>query len=174
MNFVKVDSTTIDDIKRRVIKFLRLGKSDIQTAFLASPFGVDGVPLKDWIAVYAPTGEKGKATIVGFLNKNQKAAAGEVRLYSVDSNGEEKFYTWLKANGTMELGGTADNAVRYSKLEEAFNELKQDFNTLVNTYNGHTHTGVTPGPGSTGTTPAAGSASSADISPAKINEIKTL
>lgn len=174
MNFVKVDSFSIDSVMRRVVKFLRLGKSDTQTSFEVGPFGVDGAPLKDWIAVYAPTGEKGKTVIIGYINKNQKAAAGEVRLYSVDSEGEEKFYTWLKANGTMELGGTDDNAVRYSKLEEAFNELKTDFNTLVNTYNGHTHTGVTPGPGSTGTTPAAGTTSNADITPAKIDEIKTL
>jgi len=174
MNFVKVDSFSIDSLARRVVKFLRLGKSDTQTSFEVGPFGVDGAPLKDWIAVYAPTGEKGKTAIIGYINKNQQAAAGELRLYSLDDDGEEQIYIWLKKTGVIELGGTDDNAVRYSKLAEAFNELKEDFNTLVTTYNGHKHTGVTAGPGSTGTTPSAGVSSNADITPAKINEIKTL
>lgn len=174
MNLVKINSSDFDSVKRRILKFLRLGKSDVQTSMEAGPYGMDSNPVKDMIAVYAPTGEKGKTVIIGYLNKNQLAEVGEMRTYSTDSNGALKFYIWQKNDGTCEIGGDDDNMVRYSKLEEAFNELKTDFNNLVTVYNSHTHTGVTAGPGSTGTTPAAGQSSSADITPAKIDEIKTL
>jgi len=174
MNLVKVLSTSIDDFSRRVVKFLRLGKSDVQTALEAAPYGVDSNPVADMVAVYAPTGEKGKTVIVGYINKLQLSAPGETRLYSTDANGELQTFLWLKADGTMELAGNTDNMVRYSELETAFNQLKSDFNTFVTTYNSHVHTGVTTGGGSSGTTPATGTSSSADITPAKIEQIKTL
>jgi hypothetical protein len=174
MNLVKVNSTKLDDLSRRLIKFLRKGKSDIQERWQASPFGDDSNPVKDMVAVYSETTEKGKGVIIGYLNKDLQAAVGEKRLYSTDTDGALSFYLWLKNDGTCLVGGDSDNMVRYSKLEEAFNELKDDFNTLVNTYNAHTHTGVTAGPGSTGTTPATGTTSAADITPSKIDEIKTL
>ena len=39
INLVKVISTSLDDAKRRIIKFSRFGKSDIQDVPQASPFG---------------------------------------------------------------------------------------------------------------------------------------
>lgn len=64
-----------------------------------------------------------------------------------------------------ELMGNADFAVRYSELETAFNQLKTDFDN-------HTHSvpGVTSG--SFTATATAPTNSSADISGAKIDEIK--
>lgn len=174
MNLVKVISTAFDDLERRIVKVLRMGKSDVQTSVEAMPYGIDSNPVKDMIAVWAETGEKGKTVIVGYLNKNQLADVGEFRTYSTDSTGELKFYIWQKNDGSCEIGGDVDNMVRYSKLEEAFNQLKEDFNNFVTTYNSHVHSGVTTGPGSSGTTPATGTTSSADISEAKIDEIKTL
>lgn len=83
---------------------------------------------------------------------------------------------WVLDEGNMELMGNDDNAVRYSKLEQAFNSLKQTVDDHITNYNTHTHPvpGVTPGPGSVNTTPSTSPAtpSTADISPAKIDEIK--
>lgn len=173
MNLSKILSTSFDDLQRRIVKVLRKGKSDVQTAMEAAPFGIDSNPLKDMIAVYAPTEEKGKTVIIGYLNKNQLADVGETRLFSTDSDGTLKFYAWLKNDGTMEIGGNDYHMVRYEKLAEAFNELKQDFNDHITAYNSHTHTGVMVGLGSTSfTTP--GTPSVADITPAKIDEIKCL
>jgi hypothetical protein len=165
-NFVKVISSAIDNLHRRVVKFYRLGKSDVQTAIEAGPYGIDSNPIKDLIAVYAETGEKGKTVIVGYLNKNQLAAAGEVRLYSTDAAGEQQFYIWLKNTGICEIGGAGDFLVRYNELETAFNELQSKFNTFANSY--------TPGSPSTLGTPPTVSPSTADITKAKITEIKTL
>lgn len=173
MDLVKVISSELDSTKKRIVKFLRLGKSDVRTSVEVGPFGIDSSPVKDMIAIYSPTSINGKTVIIGYVNKNQLADVGEVRMYSTDSSGVQKFYTWLKNDGTFEIGGKTDNAVRYSKLETAFNQLKSDFNTFIAAYNLHTHAGVTAGSSVTAIT-APGTVSSADISPAKINEIKTL
>jgi len=176
MNLTKVISTRIQSA-RRLVKFLRYGRSDVQECAESMPFGIDSNPVKDMIAVYAPTGEDGKNVIIGYINKQQLADVGETRLFSTDTNGELKFFVHLKNDGTLEVGGDIDNMVRYSELESAFNELKADFNALVQDYNAHTHpfTGVGPGnPGTTLVTTATGTPSSADITGAKIDEIKTI
>lgn len=178
MNLVKIISTELENfgnnLKRRIVKLLRYGTSDFQTTFEAAPYGVDSNPIKDTVGVYADTGDKGSAVIVGYLNKKQLADVGEFRIYSTDKEGNVKFYAWLKNNGTMELGGNTKNLVRFQELEQAFNQLKSDFNKLVQAYNSHTHMGVTAGNAVSGTTMQVGSASQADMSAAKINEIKTL
>jgi len=174
MDLVKTISSRIDDLNRRVVQFLRKGLYDVQTSQEVAPYGIDSCPVKDLVAVYGPTSESGKTVILGYFNRQQLAAAGETRLFSTNAQGELQFYAWLKADGTMEIGGNSKNMVRYQELETAFNELKDDFNTLVSTFNAHTHTGVTPGVGSSGSTATPGTSSAADISPAKIDEIKTL
>ncbi len=172
MDLIKVISTEFDKAKRRIVKLLHLGRSDVKTANEIAPYGIDGNPIKGMIAVYSSTSINGSPVIIGYINKNQLADVGELRLYSTDKDGALKFYTWLKNDGTYEMGGNADNAVRYSKLEQAFNQLKADFNSHITAYNTHVHIGVTTGGGSSGTT-SPGTSSAADISGAKINEIKT-
>ena len=173
MNIVKVISTRISESKR-LIKFLRLGKSDVQENYEVSPFGFDSNPIKDMVAVYSQTSEIGNSVIIGYINKNQISEIGESRIYSTDADGLLKFYVYLKNDGTAEIGGNTDFMVRYSELESAFNELKSDFNTLVSTFNTHVHPGVTSGGASTSATLTTGITSSADISGAKIEEIKTI
>ncbi len=173
MTIVKVISTRILSNKR-LVKFLRMGKSDVQENYQVAPFGFDSNPVKDMIAVYSKTDELGKSVIIGYIDKNQLADVGESRMYSTDADGLLKFFLHLKNNGTAEFGGDADFMVRFSGLETAFNELKSDLNNLVTTFNTHVHPGVTSGPSSTSPTPTPGTQSTADISPAKIEEIKTL
>lgn len=187
MDLVKVISTDFDSVKKRIVKFLRMGKSDVRTSAEVGPYGIDSNPVKDMIAVYSPTSINGKTVILGYINKNQLAAVGEVRMYSTDAEGGLKFYTWLKNDGTYEIGGNTDNAVRYSKLADAFNQLKSDHNDLVGKFNSALAemkvfaAAYTPGsPSVLGTPPtfvvttSSESTSAADIAPAKINEVKTL
>lgn len=175
MNSSKVISSTIESLKR-VVKVLRFGRSDVQTAYEAMPFGVDSSPLKDMSAIYSETGTNGRAVIIGYINKNQVAEPGETRLFSLDSDGNLKTYLYLKKDGKMDIGGDDDFMVRYNKLEEAFNELKGDFNSHVTDYNSHTHqvpqapSGVTTSAPTTSTS----TPSDADISGAKIEEIRTI
>jgi hypothetical protein len=172
----RVISTAIDSLSRRVIKFLGFGKDDVQTALESYPYGVDSNPIKNMVAVYSPTSIKGKGVIIGYLNVKQLANVGEFRTFSTDANGNLKFYTWLKNDGTMELGGSTKNLARYQELEVAFNELKGDHNDLVNAFNAHMHATAGSGPPSL-PTPGSGIPalpSTADITGSKIDEIKTL
>lgn len=175
MNIVKVISTKLSDAVR-FIKFTRFGRSDVKENREAAPYGLDSNPVKDTVAVYSSTTTNGQSVVIGYVNRNQKADVGEFRTYATDSDGNEVFYTWMKNNGTMEIGGDADNMVRFSELQSAFDELKQDFNDHITDYNSHTHI-VPQAPSGTTTsqTPIpTGSPSAADISGAKIDEIKTL
>lgn len=170
---VKVLSSEFDSLKRRVIKYMRFG-NNAHTSLQVAPHGIDSNPVKGMIAIYADTSGNGDTVIIGYLNKDQLAAVGELRLYSTDNNGVMKTYHWLKNDGTQEIGGNTDFMVRYSKLEQAFNQLKGDFNTHVQHYNAHAHAGVTAGGASTLPTPTTSNPSNADITPAKIQEIKTI
>jgi len=174
LNITKILSTDFDDIKRRIVKVLRKGNSDVQTSMEATPFGIDSNPLKDMIAIYGPTEEKGKTVIIGYVQKDKLAEIGETRLFSTDADGAEQFFIWLKNDGTAEIGGTDYHMVRYEKMEEAFNELKSDFNQLVSIFNSHTHVGVIAGFAVSGVSTTTGTSSTADITPAKIDEIKCL
>lgn len=171
LNFSKVISTSVDSISRRLIKVLRKGLSDIQTPIQIGPYGVDSNPVKDMVAVYGPTQQKGENVIIGYLNINQLADIGEYRNFSTDENGNLAFYTWLKNDGTMEIGGNSDFMVRYSELKTGFDQLKSDLNTFITLYNAHVH--VTPA-GPSSPTVSLATPSTADISGAKIQEIKTL
>lgn len=172
MQVVKVISTSLKSAKR-LIKFLRYGRADVKENMECSPYGLDSNPIKDTRAVYTQTTSASQSVVIGYVNTMQKADVGEFRTFATNANGVEVFYTWMKADGTMEIGGAADNMVRYSELEAAFNELKQDFNDFVTTkYNLHNH--PTAAPGAPSVTVTVGTPSTADISGAKIDEIKTL
>lgn len=164
IRLVNIYSSDKDSLKRRVLKFLGYGKNDVQTALGVAPYGIDSNPIKDMIAVYAPTTDKGSAVIVGYINKNSLAQPGELRFFSTDSNGGEKFYTWLKNDGTFELNGNINNLVRY-------NQLNQELQTLISTLNAQLlaiSTGIATGGGTY--TPAT---LSLNINGAKTPNIKT-
>lgn len=176
LNFVKIDSSELGEFGRRILKFLRYGKSDSQTSNEVAPFGIDSNPIKDMIAVYGPTSDKGETVIIGYLNKNQLAEIGETRLFSTDANGTTlKFSVWLKNNGTLELGGGNDFLLRFSKTKEVVDELQNDIATLKQAF---TTWVVTANDG--GAALKAASAAWAaqqlakNINDAKIEQIKTL
>lgn len=194
VTLVKIIATKLEDAYRH-IKVQVMGKNDIQTPAEALPYGIDSNPVKDLVAVYAASSVKGEPVILGYLQKNRLAEVGALRLYATDDAGAEQNYIYLRADGTIEFGGSADNMVRYSELETAFNKLKDDhdaladkhntlmadFNALVTNYNAHQHTSTAPGSPTTPGVPlamgvvstATGPHSTADITPAKIDEIKT-
>lgn len=153
----KVESFSFDKAKRRVIKFLRFGKSDGKTGFEVSPYGIDsGIP-SGFNAVSVQTQQNGRNVIIGYINENQIAELGSVRLYS--ENGQ----VYLRKDGNLEVLGTGDFMVRYNALEAAFNELQDKFNT-------HVHLSASPGlPNAVTATPSTG-----DITGAKCPNIKTV
>lgn len=169
----KLISTSIDDLKRRVCKVLRFGNSDVQTALEVTAYGIDSNPIKDMIAIYGETSVKGQVVIIGYLNKNQKAEPGELRLFSTDANGAEKGYIWLKNDGIAEILGNSNFAVKYKELEKAFNDLQKSHNDFLAEYQKHTH--LTNFPVITTAPPVSTQVpDQADITKAKNEKIKTI
>src|SRR5574343_1254157 len=92
VSLVKILSTEVDSMMRRIVKALRNGKSDTQTSFETGGFGIDGNCPEGFVAVYAPSMIKGESVILGYINKNQMAEIGELRLFSTNTAGDtEKF-----------------------------------------------------------------------------------
>jgi hypothetical protein len=164
MNFIATVKSTFIQDSYRMVKVVRFGKDDVQEVSECSPFGVDANPIANMGAVYAETIDDSEPVIVGYINKEQLASPGEIRLFSTDSDGNLKTYLWLKANGDTLLGGDADNAVRYSKLNEGLTT----FTNFLNEQLVLISTGIATGGGSY--TPGT---ASIDISQSKIEEIKT-
>lgn len=191
----KIISSTIEKGKL-IVKILGWGNNDVKTVQSLFPFGVDANPLPGYRGIYASSSSKEKRYLLGVLNTNAVSDVGEFRIHSEDSDGNEIASIHLKnngdiemtgngsstvilrENGDIELNGDSDNMVRYSKLEEAYNQLKSDLNSFISTYNTHIHvTTATVGPsavpGVISPTTSTGTPSTGDITPAKIDNIKT-
>lgn len=125
-------------------------------------------------AIYGATQVNGRPVIIGYINPNVLADTGETRLYSTNAAGVLKNYLWLKNDGTIEIGGSDDFMVRFSKLKEVTDELQNDLTTLKNVFS--TWTPVSNDGGAALKLAAAtwyGTPISKDINEAKIAEIKT-
>lgn len=163
MTLTQIISSEYDKFLRRVVKFRASGKN-IRTAIQVAPFGMDTSPLPGMKAVYSSTEERGKSVVIGYLNENMIAAAGEVRLYSLNDAGVLQTYLWLKKDGVLLLGGDQKHLARYEELKVGFDQLKSDFNSFLTHVHGGSGTPPTP--------PATPSTASVDNS--KTNTIKTL
>lgn len=177
INLVKVISTSIINNKT-LVKVLRYGKNDVQTPKQITPYGIDSNPVKDMIAVYAKCGSDNNNVVIGYINKNSIAKVGEMRLFSTDKDGIEKFYYYLKGDGTTEIGGNGNFAVKYNELKTEFNKLKDTTDDLVQKWNSFCSL-YTPGsPSSLGTPPTLSSSTvspnMSDITQTKNDKIKTI
>lgn len=103
-------------------KVLKVEQFGIKTADLISAFGDDsGIP-EGYTAIYAGTSGAGDKIIIGCFNKNQKAKAGEKRIFSLKPDGSFSTDIYLKDDGKMEIGGNIDNLVRYLELNSALQQ----------------------------------------------------
>lgn len=168
----KYFSSLIDSTGRRVLKVLN-GFYGAATADHSAPFGDDSCPVRGMDALYATTGSDELPVVIGYINFNQIAGEGEKRLFSLKKidniDGSityvESFYTWHKNDGTYELGGNIDNAVRYLPLSNALSSEKDAINDEL--------TKIQAAISALGGTYARAPVT-IDINAAKINEIKTL
>ena len=146
------------------VKVLRYGLSDVLTPEQALPFGIDSKPIKNKRAVVLNTARKGKNVTVGYLIQSELAESGETRIYSTDDNGNEMFYIQLFKDGTCEIGGDADNMVRYAPLNNNIQDFKNQIQAqLVLIQTGIVGAGGAYTPGTL----------TVDISTSKIDDIKT-
>lgn len=169
-----------------VVKLLRFGRFDAQESQQISPHGIDSNPFAGETAVQGQTTILGQTVVLGYIQGNQEAGTGENFLFSTDENGARVFTIKLRNDGTAEVGGDADFAVRFNELKTAFDQLKSDyddlvdqFNTHVASFNTHTHTvnaapSTSPIPTLVPVAPstASGTPSTADIDPARVDNVK--
>lgn len=143
---------------------------DIHTVEYMSPPGEDSNPPDGAKVLIIDVGRAYKIAIAADDNVSPSMAAGEKKLYSISDGAIAAFINFL-TSGIIEINGNNDFAVRYNELESGFNELKTDFNNFITTvYNTHSHATAPTGPVSPPS--ATGSSSSADISAAKVEEVK--
>lgn len=102
---------------KRILKSIGLGGSAMTTKE-CYPFGFDSQALENWTAVYAETSNRDEAVVVGYINKTQLAAAGESRMYSLDSSGQALAFVHCKADGILQLNGADFDSVRFGPLDQ--------------------------------------------------------
>ena len=124
-----------------------------------SPSGDDSPPLPDDMGFFTQDESTGGVVNVGAIDQVNapEAEPGEKRFYARDSAGNIVAVVWLKADGTIELNGTADNAVRFLALDTALQLLVAAVNAALAT--------KLDGAGTAG-------AVALDISGAKVDEVE--
>ncbi len=173
----------------RILLQVKMLDEDVRTVELFPGAGVDSNPANGCrVEVVEANGVK----ISGIVSDDiaPESDPGEYEIYSTDSpavakkasvklasNGDITITAFtgakieIKADGDIILNSGTDTAVKFSELETAFNQLKDDFDDFVNTvYNLHNHPTAPVGPVSTPS--VTGSPSTADISAAEVPEVK--
>ena len=103
----------------------------IKKSWQINPPGMDSVPIADDQGVVILIEQtQGKSISIGVYPDTQ-AEAGEVRFYSRNSAGVEQSFLWLKADGTIDINGSADYAVAFDDLKSGFDQLKSDHNAFL-------------------------------------------
>lgn len=125
---------------------------DVQTVELFSGHGDDSSPVDGALVAVFGGGPARKVAVAVNDGIPPTTDVGEKYIYSIVSGAINAFIKLL-VNGKIEINGNTDNAVRYSKLAEAFNQFKGD-------YNSHTHGGAGPSP-----------QTAANIVPSKVDEV---
>jgi hypothetical protein len=160
---------------------------DLQTVENFFHGGIDYNPSNDVVALVDETGGSYK-TVTGFDDGIEPVVdRGEIEIYSTEADGSAKSARVKCVNdGIVELNGDADFLVRYTKLQEAFDQLQSDHDDLVDIVNdinaslrSFFNAYVPGGPAAVGAPPKVvftvldGSPSTADIAPSKVEEVKT-
>jgi hypothetical protein len=102
---------------------------------------------------------------------------GDSCMYSVDEAGQLMAKTVYKADGDIVLNGGDGLAIEHARMKAAFDELKEELNSLVTVYNAHIHVttatvGASTTPGVISPTTSAGTPPVADMENAKSDTIK--
>jgi hypothetical protein len=156
------------------------GPDDIQTVEYYQSSGQDSNPPVGSLVAFSEAGRAWKISLGADDRIIPSSDSGEYKIYSSLAGVVKAFLKLFKtglarieavgdieieANGkteikgsTVDLNGDDDNAVRFSVLETAFNQLKADFNAHTQTVSEGIALAPTP--------------STADISGAKVDEVR--
>ena len=138
-----------------------LTDNDIQTVEYMRDIGDQTIPVNGTRVLIIGIGKTWKIAIRSDDGIPPTMSVGEKKIYSVANNDVSAFVNF-RNDGTVEINGSANYAVRYQALQDAFDQLKTDFDA-------HVHSGVTTGPGLSGTPTTS---ITTDISDARVDEVK--
>lgn len=102
------------EIKTRITSGL------IESSKASFPVGFASNPAPTFIAIVAETMSNDEPVIVGYLDPNvlEDLNIGDSIMYSTSEGGTKTAKLYLRADGTAEILGNADNAVRFQKLDD--------------------------------------------------------
>jgi len=155
-------------------------EDDVQTVEVFRGPGIDANPPDNARAVVLPVGKAWQIAVAidDGVAPDDTVDQGEIEIYSsasgsrvatirLDDSGNIK----IDADTEIILNSGTDYAVAYEDLKTAFDQLKSDFDTFVSTiFNLHNHPTAATGPVSVPS--VTGSASTADMSGAKIDTVR--
>jgi hypothetical protein len=165
----KSDSYTSDN--KKIIKAKFLGKE--QQVIALVPYGIFcNVPNDNGVLLFSQNGcEDALFGLQIDIQNIDKLDSKEIS-FGIPSL---KARIWFDANSNINIKcqdvTQDDNLAMFSELKKGFNQLKQDLNTFIATYNSHTQTvsgGVATAPTSTATP------STASIDNAKLSHVKVV
>ena len=136
---------------------------DVQTVQLMNPAGENSNPPDGSQVLIIDIGAAFKVAVATDDGIAPFGSPGDKQIYSADG-GIIKAFINLLTSGIIELNGNNDFAVRFNALKTEFDKLKADYNL-------HTHI-YSPGPGGPIATAMAIPQTTADISSAKVDEVK--
>jgi len=161
----------------RLLQVIISDPEDVQEVEQFGQSGEDFNPPNESNAIILDLGSAFRVVVGVDDGIEPTMGVGERKMYSI-KDGTIKAFINLLSSGVIELNGNADYAVRFNELKTAFDQLKKDFDDAMSLgLNPHTHNDslgapttapLLPGP----TWPAGVLPSTADIDPAKIEEIK--
>jgi hypothetical protein len=92
----------------RIVKAFRFIKAslsgDTHEPVQIGPFGDDSCPPKNVKGVKTRTTTESIHVVLGYFNRNPLAQEGEKRLFSLQEDGAESVYVYLKNDSTFEIG----------------------------------------------------------------------
>jgi hypothetical protein len=174
-SIVRIASTVISDLAgggKAVDATIEGSGENTATAQVYGPHGIITRPAERTTGVRLRIGRRSIIVAVVNYGVDPPENPGETKVYSTDQAGTEQASHVLTNDGKHVFNNGEDWAVRFSELETAFNQLKDDYDSLVTTFNTHAHAGVSTGGGTSGPPTATGAASTADISGAKVEEVQ--
>ena len=164
------------DKPSRILQVQISTDEDVQSVELYRMPGEDYNPSDGTKVLIIEIGTSKAAIAAADVAAVDDLAKGEREYYSDD--GEARLATIrLDAESQVILNDGADNAVQFSAMQTAFDNLKSELNALVTAYNAHIHittatVGATATPGVIAPTTTQGTAPAADMSGAKVDKVR--
>jgi hypothetical protein len=132
MNFLTTIKSSTIVKKIRQIKAALFSPDDARQAQEVAPSGYDAAPVAGVVALYIQTSKATQPVFAGYINANQLAKPGDVRIFATDADGNEVSRIW-QSGGKIEIGGTGDfgsNSNHLTQFESLNTELQNEVNQI--------------------------------------------